>query len=79
MCQTNFERIVVLDEPDNGYPIMKRKHKYYKCECGNELKVTSTLQTDWYGTLEYMRCPNCNERGERMVAQDNRFLGLAAR
>jgi predicted SprT family Zn-dependent metalloprotease len=57
-------------------PFYKRKHKYYTCECGAELQVTSRLETDRYGVLEYMRCKVCNER---MVAQDDNFLGLAAR
>lgn len=60
-------------------PFRKRKHKYYTCECGAHLKVISSLKTDWYGTLEYMKCKNCNERGEFMVAQNNNFLGVAAR
>ncbi len=55
--------------------IQKRKHKYYVCECGEHLKVRNTINTDWYGVLEYMRCSSCKER---MVAQNNKFLGIAA-
>lgn len=58
--------------------IFKKKHKYYVCECGEHLKVISKINTDWYGTLEYMRCKNCNERGQKMVAQNDNFLGLSA-
>lgn len=60
-------------------PFLKRKHKYYTCECGAHLKVLTRIEIDWYGVLEYMRCKNCNELGERMVAQNDNFLGLAAR
>jgi len=59
-------------------PFFKMKHKYYTCECGEHLKVTSRIETDWYGVLEYMRCKNCNEGGQRMVAQNDKFLGLVA-
>lgn len=63
---TEFETIV----------IQKRKHKYYVCECGTNCKVISTQTTDWYGTLEYMRCSTCRET---MVAQNGIFLGMAAK
>ncbi len=56
--------------------IQKTKHKYYVCECGKHLKVTSTHNTDWYGVLEYMRCSNCKEQ---MVAQNDKFLGISAK
>jgi predicted SprT family Zn-dependent metalloprotease len=56
--------------------IQKRKHKYYVCECGTHCKVNSTIKTDWYGTLEYMRCSTCKET---MVAQNGTFLGIAAK
>lgn len=56
--------------------IQKRKNKYYVCECGTECKVTSTIKTDWYGKLEYMRCTSCKET---MVAQNDIFLGIAAK
>lgn len=55
--------------------IYKGKQKYYVCECGKHLKVTTTLNTDWYGVLEYMRCSLCRET---MVAQNNVFRGIAA-
>jgi len=58
------------------YPLTKRKHKYYLCECGAELKVLRTLPTDWYGVLEYMRCTSCQEN---MVAQNDEFQGIAAK
>lgn len=58
------------------YPLTKKKYKYYQCECGTEMKVTSRLDTDWYGILEYMRCKCCQET---MVAQNDNLLGIAAR
>jgi len=62
-----------------NYPITKRKHKYYLCECEEEIKVLYGWDTERYGYLEYMYCPNCCERGERMIAQRGVFEGLAAR
>jgi predicted SprT family Zn-dependent metalloprotease len=64
----------MIQEQD-GKPIFKKKHKYYKCECGTECKVTQRLKTDWYGVLEYMRCSTCKET---MVAKNDVFQGIAA-
>ena len=58
------------------YPLVKRKHKYYLCECGTELKVLRSYNTYYYGLLEYMRCPTCKEK---MVSQNNIFCGIAAK
>lgn len=64
--------------PDDGSskPFYKRVHKYYTCECGEHLKVVSRIKTAFYGILEYMRCKKCHEN---MVAQDDNFLGIAAK
>lgn len=59
------------------YPLIKRKHKYYLCECGAELKVLRTYNTGiYYGVLEYMRCKICKEK---MVAQNDKFRGIASK
>lgn len=62
-----------------NYPIKKRKHKYYLCECGNEIKVIFSMTTAQHGLVEYMKCSNCCERGQRMVAVRGVFEGYAAR
>jgi len=68
--------IKILPTPEEDKPFFKRKHKYYKCECGKHLKVTSRISTDWYGVLEYMRCSDCEEN---MVAQNDVFGGIEAK
>jgi predicted SprT family Zn-dependent metalloprotease len=56
-------------------PFYKDEDKYYTCECGEHLKVNNTLNTQWYGVLEYMYCKTCKEK---MVARNNIFGGIAA-
>lgn len=58
-------------------PIVKRKHKYYLCECGDEVKVISLMTTAQHGLVEYMFCSNCCERGQRMIAIRGAFEGYA--
>lgn len=48
-----------------------------KCpDCESRVKLTSAVDTDWYGNLKYYRCKNCKET---FVSQNGGELEIAAR